>query len=90
MFYDTKNLYISLIVIGIDEGDEAICSYTREDDDNEDTQYRDIDAERLAFEVSEINTKGITIAAADRLKANNVTNNDEDITGNNQYILNKI
>lgn len=66
---------------GIDEGDEAISSYTREDDDSdEDIQYRELDSDHLAFEASEIDSKGITVAAEDRLKANDITDNDEDTT----------
>lgn len=73
-----------LIVAGIDEGDEAISSYAREEDDFEDVEYRELDTERLAFEVSETDTKGITVAAVDRLKANEVDDkNSEDTTGNN-------
>lgn len=68
--------------IGIDEGDEAISSYVRdEDDDFEDVQYRELDTERLAFEASEIDTKGITVATVDRLKVNNVADNNKDVTG---------
>ncbi|XP_072754738.1 zinc finger CCCH domain-containing protein 15 homolog [Anoplolepis gracilipes] len=65
---------------GIDEGDEAICSYVLEEDDSEDIQYRELDTERLAFEASEIDTNGITVATADRLKVDSVVNNNEDIT----------
>lgn len=70
---------------GIDEGDEAISNYSREEDDEpEDVEYRELDTDRLAFEASEIDTKGITVAAMDRLKANEVDDdNTEDSTGNN-------
>lgn len=76
--------YISFIVPGIDDGDEAISSYVlEEDEDVEDMQYRELDTERLAFEASETDTMGITMAAADRLKANSVADkNDKDATGN--------
>lgn len=77
-------MYILYIVTGIDDGDEAISSYAREEDeDSEDVQYRELDMDRLASEVSEIDTKGITMAAADRLKAENITDNDKDATGKN-------
>lgn len=72
--------------LGIDEGDEAISSYVREDDDSEDVQYRELDTERLAFEASEIDTNGITVATADRLKVNSVADNNKDITGINIII----
>ncbi|KAM0728347.1 Zinc finger CCCH domain-containing protein 15-like protein [Formica fusca] len=66
---------------GIDEGDEAISSYVREDeDDSEDVQYRELDTERLAFEASEIDTNGITVATVDRLKVNSIADNNKDIT----------
>lgn len=39
--------------------------------------------ERLAFEASEIDSNGITVATADRLKVNNITDNNKDITGYN-------
>ncbi|EFN75875.1 zinc finger CCCH domain-containing protein 15 homolog [Harpegnathos saltator] len=65
---------------GIDDGDEAISSYVREEDDYEDIQYRELDTERLAFEASETDTTGITVAAADRLKINNVADNDKNVT----------
>lgn len=83
-------MYIFNCYVGIDEEDEAICNYALEEDDFEDVQYRELDSDRLAFEASEIDTKGITVAAADRLKANNVTDNDEDATGNNLYTSYKI
>lgn len=77
-------MYILYIVTGIDDGDEAISSYAREEDeDSEDVQYRELDMDRLASEVSEIDTKGITMAAADRLKAENIIDNDKDATGKN-------
>lgn len=60
---------------GIDEEDEAICNYVREEDDDiEDVQYRELDTDRLAFEASEIDTNGITVASMDRLKASNAIN----------------
>lgn len=78
-----KYIYnIFLIIIGIDDGDEAISSYVREEDDNEeDIQYRELDTDRLAFEASETDTNGITVAATDRLKVNSVAENDKDVTG---------
>ncbi|KYN20199.1 Zinc finger CCCH domain-containing protein 15 like protein [Trachymyrmex cornetzi] len=68
---------------GIDEGDEAISSYVREEDESEDVQYRELDTDRLAFEASEIDSNGITVAAEDRLKASNTTDNNKDTTGCN-------
>ncbi|KMQ96576.1 zinc finger ccch domain-containing protein 15-like protein [Lasius niger] len=65
---------------GIDEGDEAISSYVREEDDSEDIQYRELDMERLAFEASEIDSNGITMATTDRLKVNSITEDNEDVT----------
>lgn len=75
MFYFNPDLAMG---DGIDDGDEAISSYVREEDDIEDMQYKELDTERLAFEASETDTTGITVAAADRLKANNVIENDKD------------
>lgn len=43
--------------------------------------------ERLAFEASEIDSNGITVATVDRLKINSITDNNEDVTG---YIYNYI
>lgn len=58
---------------GIDDGDEAIATYEREDDeDDDDIQYRELDMDRLAMEASEIDSTGITVAVEDRLKDNNV------------------
>lgn len=37
--------------------------------------------DRLAFEASEIDINGITVAAADRLKTSNTTDNNIDTTG---------
>ncbi|XP_032689371.1 zinc finger CCCH domain-containing protein 15 homolog [Odontomachus brunneus] len=64
---------------GIDDGDEAISSYVREEDDYEDIQYRELDTDRLAFEASETDTMGITVAAADRLKVNSIADNDKNV-----------
>lgn len=62
---------------GIDDGDEAISSYVREDDETEEkVEYRELDMDRLAFEASEIDTSGITVAQVDRLKTNVETNNE--------------
>lgn len=72
---------IFLIIVGIDDGDEAISSYVREEDDYEDVQYRVLDTDRLAFEASETDTTGITVAAADRLKVNSVVDNDKNVAG---------
>ncbi|KAG7199160.1 hypothetical protein KM043_018047 [Ampulex compressa] len=63
---------------GIDDGDEAISSYVREEDEDEERiEYRELDMDRLAFEASEIDTVGITVAAQDRLKNNTIENNKE-------------
>lgn len=83
------NIGIFHIVTGIDDGDEAISSYAREEDDTEDVQYRELDMDRLASEASEIDTRGITVAAIDRLKAQDV-DNDKNVTGKNytvEYLL---
>jgi len=74
---------IRYLTVGIDEGDEAISSYVREEDESEDVQYRELDTDRLAFEASEIDSNGITVAAEDRLKASNTTDNNIDTTGCN-------
>lgn len=64
---------------GIDEGDEAISSYVLEDEDIEDRiEYRELDMDRLALEASEIDTKGITVAATDRL-TNNVVADEKEV-----------
>lgn len=62
---------------GIDDGDEAISSYVREEDEAEEkVEYRELDMDRLALEASEIDTSGITVAGADRLKNNTDINNE--------------
>ncbi|CAK9806727.1 Zinc finger CCCH domain-containing protein 15 homolog [Anthophora quadrimaculata] len=62
---------------GIDDGDEAISSYAREEDEVEERiEYRELDMDRLALEASEIDTSGITVAGVDRLKTNNEINNE--------------
>lgn len=62
--------------LGIDDGDEAISSYVREEDEAEEkVEYRELDMDRLALEASEIDTSGITVAGADRLKNNKDINN---------------
>ncbi|KAF3429295.1 hypothetical protein E2986_02692 [Frieseomelitta varia] len=62
---------------GIDDGDEAISSYVREEDEAEEkVEYRELDMDRLALEASEIDTSGITVAGADRLKNNKDINNE--------------
>lgn len=72
--------FILKIILGIDDGDEAISSYVREEDEAEEkVEYRELDMDRLALEASEIDTSGITVAGADRLKNNKVTN--ENSTG---------
>ncbi|PBC31821.1 Zinc finger CCCH domain-containing protein [Apis cerana cerana] len=66
---------------GIDDGDEAISSYVREEDEGEEKiEYRELDMDRLALEASEIDTSGITVAGADRLKNNKVTNENSTVT----------
>lgn len=63
---------------GIDDGDEAIDSYVREEDEvDERIEYRELDMDRLALEASEIDSTGITVANVDRLKHNEVTNNED-------------
>lgn len=63
---------------GIDDGDEAIDSYVREEDEiDERIEYRELDMDRLALEASEIDSSGITVASVDRLKNNEVTNNED-------------
>lgn len=85
-FSARHKLYISVIITGIDDGDEAISSYVREEDDIEDVQYRELDTDRLAFEASETDSTGITVAKTDRLKVNNAVENDKDVEGN--YFIN--
>lgn len=66
---------------GIDDGDEAISSYVREEEEEEDkVEYRELDMDRLAFEASEIDTTGITVAGADRLTNNVAEEKSEDLT----------
>ncbi|XP_076633475.1 zinc finger CCCH domain-containing protein 15 homolog isoform X2 [Colletes latitarsis] len=63
---------------GIDDGDEAIDSYVRDDDEiDERIEYRELDMDRLALEASEIDSIGITVASVDRLKNDDVTNNED-------------
>lgn len=64
---------------GIDDGDEAISSYVREEEEEGDerVEYRELDMDRLAFEPSEIDTSGITVAGIDRLKKDEITNNED-------------
>lgn len=70
------------IFLGIDDGDEAISSYVREEDETEEkVEYRELDMDRLALEASEIDTSGITVAGADRLKNNKDINNESGSTG---------
>lgn len=66
---------------GIDDGDEAISSYVREEDEEEEKiEYRELDMDRLAFEASETDTMGITVASTDRLKPNSLSENNKDST----------
>ncbi|KAK2588334.1 hypothetical protein KPH14_004351 [Odynerus spinipes] len=66
---------------GIDDGDEAICSYVLEEDEEEERiEYRELDMDRLAFEASETDTTGITVASTDRLKANGTSEDNKDST----------
>lgn len=68
-------------LLGIDDGDEAISSYVREEDETDERiEYRELDMDRLAFEASEIDSSGITVATTDRLK-NNTDANSETPTG---------
>lgn len=60
----------------------------REEDEEEDKiEYRELDMERLAFEASETDTTGITVASIDRLKANGTAEDNKDNTGNVLYKL---
>lgn len=66
---------------GIDDGDEAISSYAREEDEEEERiEYRELDMERLAFEPSETDSTGITVASTDRLKTNGTSEDNKDNT----------
>lgn len=66
---------------GIDDGDEAISSYVREEEEEEERiEYRELDMDRLAFEASEIDSSGITVAAEDRLKSNESSNESSTVT----------
>ena len=72
----------------MDEGDEAIVSYARDDDeDSDDLEYKALDLDRLTFEASEIDTAGITIAKEDRLKSNNVSETNHKESGKIFIIL---
>ncbi|KZC13119.1 PREDICTED: zinc finger CCCH domain-containing protein 15 homolog [Dufourea novaeangliae] len=76
MFYFNPELAMG---DGIDDGDEAISSYVREDEEEEDEErfeYRELDMDRLALEASEIDTTGITVASTDRLKSNEIKDNE--------------
>ncbi|XP_076658892.1 zinc finger CCCH domain-containing protein 15 homolog [Halictus rubicundus] len=76
MFYFNPDLAIG---DGIDDGDEAISSYVREEDEDDEgkIEYRELDMDRLNdLEASEIDTTGITMASADRLKNNEVTDGE--------------
>ncbi|XP_033207257.1 zinc finger CCCH domain-containing protein 15 homolog [Belonocnema kinseyi] len=68
---------------GMDEGDEAIASYVRdEDEDSDGIEYKELDVDRLAYEVEDVDSAGITIAKEDRLKSNNLpeTNHEDSVT----------
>lgn len=52
----------------IEDGDEAFDSYQLDDEDVDETEYRELDMDRLAMEASELDSDGITIASEDRLK----------------------
>ncbi|XP_076280609.1 zinc finger CCCH domain-containing protein 15 homolog [Lasioglossum baleicum] len=75
MFYFNPDLAVG---DGIDDGDEAISSYVREEEEDEERiEYRELDMDRLNdLEASEIDTTGITMASADRLKNNEVTDGE--------------
>ncbi|XP_078048760.1 zinc finger CCCH domain-containing protein 15 homolog [Augochlora pura] len=73
MFYFNPDLAVG---DGIDDGDEAISSYVREEEDEERIEYRELDMDRLGFEASEIDSTGITVASADRLKNNEVADGE--------------
>lgn len=51
---------------GMDDGDEALVLYRREDEDEEEVQYRELQLEALEQEAREVDGTG-TVAAADRL-----------------------
>ncbi|XP_012281106.1 zinc finger CCCH domain-containing protein 15 homolog [Orussus abietinus] len=68
---------------GIDDGDEAISSYVREEEEEgDDLEYRELDADRLALDVSEADSTGITVAEKDRLanKLNSQVNGEPSST----------
>lgn len=75
MFYFNPDLAVG---DGIEDGDEAISSYVREEEEDEERiEYRELDMDRLNdLEASEIDTTGITMASADRLKNNEVTDGE--------------
>lgn len=60
-------MFAATFSLGIDDGDEAISSYIREEEEeNDDVQYQELDESRLAFDVTEIDVSGITMASNDR------------------------
>ena len=66
----------------MDEGDEAIASYARdEDEDSDGLEYKELDVDRLAYEVDEIDSAGITIAKEDRLKSNDLPETNHEDSG---------
>ncbi|XP_001607756.1 zinc finger CCCH domain-containing protein 15 homolog [Nasonia vitripennis] len=53
---------------GADDGDEAIANYDREEGEEEDAQYRELDLNELVLEASQVDTTGICTVAKDRSK----------------------
>ncbi|XP_014207439.1 zinc finger CCCH domain-containing protein 15 homolog [Copidosoma floridanum] len=51
-----------------DDGDEAIATYEREEEDEESVEYRELDVDRLVMEASQVDTSGICTVATDRDK----------------------
>ncbi|KAH0554354.1 zinc finger CCCH domain-containing protein 15 homolog [Cotesia glomerata] len=66
---------------GIDDGDEAIDSYALHEEDAENIEYRELDMDQLALEASELDTAGITIAQADRLKSTVTESKSDQVNG---------
>ncbi|CAG5096405.1 Similar to CG8635: Zinc finger CCCH domain-containing protein 15 homolog (Drosophila melanogaster) [Cotesia congregata] len=66
---------------GIDDGDEAIDSYALHEEDPENIEYRELDMDQLALEVSELDTAGITIAQSDRLKSTVTESKSDQVNG---------
>lgn len=57
-----------LFCSGADDGDEAIANYDREEGEDEDAQYRELDLSELVLEASQVDTTGICTIAKDRSK----------------------